>query len=190
MNQQRQAQDRTERARKIVRTARRMAEADGWEAVTVRRLADAIEYSQPVLYGHFPDGKAGIAAAVALEGFDELGERIRSGRGRARAPREVMNRLATAYLDFAEEWPATYGLMFDAPTTLAFAVEETPAPMKQAFEEIVTSVSALPVEGPAPTVAEVVWSALHGQATLARNQRLLPEQKAARLRVLVDLLTT
>jgi Helix-turn-helix domain len=36
-----------------------------------RRLADAIEYSQPVRYSHFP-GKDGILAAVALEGFTEL----------------------------------------------------------------------------------------------------------------------
>nr|WP_225224456.1 ATP-binding cassette domain-containing protein [Cellulomonas sp. JH27-2] len=49
---------------------RALAEERGWEAVTTRRLADAIEYSQPVLYGHFPQGRAEIVTAVALAGFE------------------------------------------------------------------------------------------------------------------------
>ncbi|GAB3915444.1 hypothetical protein GCM10027613_11400 [Microlunatus endophyticus] len=61
--------------------AREVAERDGWEAVTTRRLSEAIEYSQPVLYSHFPDGKAGIAAALALVGARELGAAIRDRRG-------------------------------------------------------------------------------------------------------------
>ena len=48
---------RAARELQIVTAAREIAEADGWPAVTVRRLADAIGFSQPVLYGHFPDGR-------------------------------------------------------------------------------------------------------------------------------------
>ena len=69
-------QTRRERAREerrdlIVRAARDLAETEGWESVTTRRLAEAVDYSQPVLYGHFKNMDA-IAAAVALEGFEEL----------------------------------------------------------------------------------------------------------------------
>ena len=60
---------RAGRRDRIVQAAREIAEGDGWPAVTVRRLADTIGFSQPVLYGHFPDGRDGIIRAVALAGF-------------------------------------------------------------------------------------------------------------------------
>ncbi|MET0993345.1 MAG: TetR family transcriptional regulator, partial [Mycobacterium sp.] len=44
----RRARDRAARRRLIVTTARKLAEAHGWDAVTTRRLSDEIEYSQPV----------------------------------------------------------------------------------------------------------------------------------------------
>ena len=66
------AQRVAERRQQILDAARAMAEADGWTAVTSRRLADAIGYTQPVLYGHFPGGKTEIMRTVALAGFTEL----------------------------------------------------------------------------------------------------------------------
>ena len=49
----RRARERAARRRLIVDTARQLAEAEGWDAVTTRRLSTEIEYSQPVLYKHF-----------------------------------------------------------------------------------------------------------------------------------------
>ena len=51
---------RAGRRDRIVAAAREIAEVEGWPAVTVRRLADTIGFSQPVLYGHVPDGRDGI----------------------------------------------------------------------------------------------------------------------------------
>ena len=53
--------------------------------MTTRRLADCIEYSQPVLYSHF-EGKDAIVSAVALEGFGELAAVLRNARERADSP--------------------------------------------------------------------------------------------------------
>src|SRR5690349_17947875 len=69
---ERRARQVEERKDRIVGAARALAEDEGWDAVTTRRLADAIEYSQPVLYGHFPQGRTQIVTAVALVGFEEL----------------------------------------------------------------------------------------------------------------------
>jgi AcrR family transcriptional regulator len=57
-----------------------LAEAEGWDAVTTRRLATEIESSQPVLYSHFK-GKDAIMAAVAVQGFAELREAVRALAG-------------------------------------------------------------------------------------------------------------
>src|SRR3954454_9665877 len=80
---ERRERERTQRERLIVTTARELAEAEGWDAVTTRRLAELIEYSQPVLYSHFT-GIDAIMAAVAVEGFAEIAAQLR--RARAKAP--------------------------------------------------------------------------------------------------------
>jgi AcrR family transcriptional regulator len=182
----RRARERTEREQRILRVAREVAERDGWEAVTTRRLSDAIEYSQPVLYSHFPDGKAGIAAALALVGARELAVAIRDRRGSARTPRSRLSRLADAYLGFAEDNPELYRIMFTAPTTLVFADPDSPAPLREAFAEVLASVAPSAGTDDPGTFAEVVWSALHGLATLGRAGRLSRPSHEARVRLLVD----
>jgi AcrR family transcriptional regulator len=69
---ERKLRDKQARRAQIISAARRIAELEGWSNVTVRRLADEISYSQPVLYAHF-GSREGILDAVAIEGFQELG---------------------------------------------------------------------------------------------------------------------
>ena len=68
---ERKLRERAEREHRIVAAARAIAEREGWDAVTIRRLAEEIEYSQPVLYSHF-ESRDAIVAAVAIEGFQEI----------------------------------------------------------------------------------------------------------------------
>src|SRR3954468_13946507 len=115
-------QDRSERERAarrslIVATARKLAESEGWDAVTTRRLSTEIEYSQPVLYKHFA-GMEQIAAAVALDGFGELAGALQAANSGAG---DALGRVAHAYLDFARDHPAVYDAMFLRSTTLDFA---------------------------------------------------------------------
>src|SRR6266478_3905030 len=77
---ERRARDRAARRRLIVATARKLAETEGWDAVTTRRLSTEIEYSQPVLYKHF-SGMDAIAHSVAVDGFRELAESLANARG-------------------------------------------------------------------------------------------------------------
>lgn len=181
----RRSRERKEREQRILATARELAEHDGWEAVTTRRLSEAIEYSQPVLYSHFPDGKAGIAAALALQGARELSDAIRARRGSARTPRSLLDRLAEAYLGFAEANPELYRIMFAAPTTLVFADPDSPAPLREAFNEVLTSVTPSAGADDPGTFAEVVWSSLHGLAMLTRAGRLSEPDRDTRVRILV-----
>ena len=69
---ERKLRDKQARRAQIISAARRIAELEGWSNVTVRRLSDEISYSQPVLYAHF-GSREGILAAVAIEGFQEIG---------------------------------------------------------------------------------------------------------------------
>ncbi|MFL6448636.1 MAG: TetR/AcrR family transcriptional regulator [Bryobacteraceae bacterium] len=87
-----------------------MAEREGWSNVTVRRLSDEISYSQPVLYAHF-GSREGILAAVAIEGFQELGLALEKARKGAKR-RKTVESAATAYLEFAASSSALYEVMF------------------------------------------------------------------------------
>jgi AcrR family transcriptional regulator len=121
----RRRRERTHRHGLIIAAARDLAEAEGWEAVTTRRLAGLVEYSQPVLYSHF-DGKDAIVRAVAIEGFAELAVQLRQARLAADAPRLALRAVCGAYLTFAEKRPALYEAMFVLPIDVKFASEETP----------------------------------------------------------------
>src|SRR5262249_48723829 len=138
----RRARERAARRRLIVTTARHLAEAEGWDAVTTRRLSGEIEYSQPVLYAHFANMDQ-LAQAVAVDGFGELGETLRTARASAATATDALRKLAHAYVDFARDNPALYDAMFTRSTTLHFAAEDTPPELEAAFNELRTGVAAL-----------------------------------------------
>src|SRR5580692_12568812 len=107
---ERKGRERAEREHRIVAAARAIAEREGWDAVTIRRLAQEIEYSQPVLYSHFENRDA-IVAAVALEGFREIAVAIREAARGSTGQRSTLKRVAMAYLAFAFSHPALYAAM-------------------------------------------------------------------------------
>jgi len=177
--------DRAHRRQAIITAARQMAEADGWDAVTTRRLADRIEYSQPVLYSHFA-GKGDIIDAVAVEGCAELRLILRDARPAAGSPEAALRELAEAYVGFALDHPALYDAMFTLSTERPFRRPEGPRELHAAFAEFRGAVTPLAGGRDPDTLAEVAWSALHGIATLTRARRLRPDYHQARLTMLVD----
>jgi AcrR family transcriptional regulator len=184
--QERKERERADRERLILATARELAEQQGWDAVTTRRLAERIEYSQPVLYSHFR-GKREIIGAVALEGAAEMAAALRAAASAGDSPRARVAALARTYLGFAERNQAVYEAMFQLDGGLAFADEETPEPLKDAFTALLESLGEVAGDGVDPGLfTEVFWAALHGLATLSRAGRLPPEGTERRLELLVD----
>lgn len=182
----RKQREQAERERLIVATARELAEQQGWDAVTTRRLAERIEYSQPVLYSHFR-GKREIIGAVALEGAAELAAAVRAATRAVDGPRTRATALARAYLDFAEHHPAVYDAIFQLDGGLAFAREDTPEPLKDAFAALLETLGEVAGEGVEPGLfTELFWASLHGIATLTRAGRLPREFAEQRVELLVE----
>jgi AcrR family transcriptional regulator len=166
----RPAPDLTARRDRVLTHARRIAEAEGWDAVTMRRLSAEIGVTQPVLYTALGK-RQDIVDAVALRGFAELADALDTGDP------------AAAYLDFARTHPATYEAMFLMPTGLRFASADVPAPMRMAF---VALGRALGITDDVRT--EIAWSLLHGVASLERAGRLSAGARDGRLAELERLL--
>ena len=186
MTSTRRERERADRHRLIIAMARELAEAEGWDAVTTRRLAERVEYSQPVLYSHFAN-KDAIIQAVALDGFAEFAQEL--ARARAAAPTRALRAVITAYLDFAADHPALYEAMFALPLQVPFGdPERTPAPLKAAFNEIVAVLSPEAPDESTDILAELLWSTLHGVAELSRGGRLPTETHTARVHALERLM--
>jgi AcrR family transcriptional regulator len=164
-----------ERRQQILDAARTVAEAEGWAAVTSRRLADAIGYTQPVLYGHFPGGKTEIMRTVALAGFAELAAATRAAVGRKTGARAVAA-VAELYLDFAAAQPWLYEAMFQLPIDARFAQDDAEAELRSGFSALAAALGD--DDG---TATEVLWSALHGMSLLERAGRMRPEHRRNRV---------
>lgn len=183
--QARRERERAERERLIVRTARELAETEGWDAVTTRRIAGKIEYSQPVLYSHF-SGKNAIMTAVAVEAFAELAAALHEARTAAGTPRQALAEVAAAYLAYAERCPALYEAMFIRAVDLPFATPEAPAALRDGFAELQEALRPLVTTAELGALTETFWAGLHGLVTLQAGGRLPAGGQEARLALLVD----
>ena len=182
---ERKQRDREARRAQIISAARRIAELEGWPSVTVRRLSDEISYSQPVLYGHF-ESREGILAAVAIEGFQEIGLALEKARKRAK-PGKMVESVASAYLEFAASSPALYEVMFSLSLNIPFADAATPPELRFAFAQLLEMFQG---QGSKPEVlSELFWASLHGIADLTRTRRFPPSRQKERVKMFVELFT-
>jgi AcrR family transcriptional regulator len=165
---------------RIIEVSRAIIEDEGLEHLTIRRIAETIDRTQPAVYQHFT-GKDDILAAVVVEGFAALTERLERA---AKGERPSLTAIAGAYVRFGLERPQLYEVMFVAPPVIEFAVTDTPTPVRSAFKIFAAAVA----ESGAPraeieTVTEVVWAALHGLVMLSIKKRLRPGRALHRARL-------
>ena len=179
---ERKQRERAEREQRIMDAARRIASAEGWSAVTIRRLAGEIEYSQPVIYGHFRNRDA-IVGGVAVDGFGELATVLRAAGASARNAQEALENAALAYVDFAFDRAAIYEAMLVLPSALPFAQAEAPAQLHDAFAALAEVVAPFCAE--VDTATETLWAALHGVADLERHGRIRPALRKERVGLIV-----
>ncbi|PRY12534.1 TetR/AcrR family transcriptional regulator [Kineococcus rhizosphaerae] len=176
----RPAPDLTLRRERITRLTRQVAEAEGWAAVTTRRLAAELGVTQPVLYSAFAS-RQDLLDAVALDGFTALSSALEA------VPATPLARMG-AYLDFAAAHPRTYEAMFSLPSQLHFG-DDTHAPLGRAFAAVREAFPPTEDRDGDDVRAEVAWSTLHGLVTLGAGGRLPPERARARLQAAHRMLT-
>jgi AcrR family transcriptional regulator len=97
-------------AQKIATAARRLLDKEGADAVTMRRVADAVGITAMALYRHYAD-RAALLNALANEGFDELATRLSTARLSGNIEKR-MTKILDIYLDHALQNPRLFELMF------------------------------------------------------------------------------
>lgn len=96
----------------IVKTAKDIAREDGWTAVSIRKIADVIEYSPPILYEYF-ESKDKLLEAIRLEGFDYLQTEFVKIKGHFSNPQKQLVEVAQTIWHFAVENPEVFQVMFN-----------------------------------------------------------------------------
>src|SRR5262245_66535124 len=109
---ERRERERTQVREKILDAALEVFASAGAEAVTMRALADAIEYSPPVIYAHFRD-KDAIIQELCFRQLRSLARQFATFG--ALDPVERLRRIGYVYADFAVDHPSHFRFMFLTP---------------------------------------------------------------------------
>lgn len=184
-----QRKDRQRRAVKdgILTAARGIAREGGWKSVTIRRIAERIEYSSPVIYEHFAS-KDEILLTLMRQGYAEQLHAVEVAIEIATGPEEAMLGVARAWLDFAFRSPDLYQVMYGlggVPFSVAATREEgekVAAPVARLVGEIRRENGMAADDIDIDRDVMVLWSTMHGLVSLAMAGRIAGgEHEAARL---------
>src|SRR5690242_2367885 len=110
VTERRRERERQNLRQSILRAAADIAAAEGWQAVTIRKIAEMIEYTPPVIYEHFASKEA-ILLEVKREGFNQLVAMTQEAQAQASNPLDAVMKTVAAYCEFAWRCPQLYVAM-------------------------------------------------------------------------------
>lgn len=171
--------ERREREREEIRTlildtAREMFAAEGYEAVTMRRIADRIEYSATAIYFHFKD-KDALIRELCDHDFLELAQKFGT-IARIADPIERLRRAGQLYLQFGLDNPNHYRVMFMTPHPKidpASSALKQGNPEEDAYAFLKSIVTEAVEQGlfrkelnDVELTAQTIWAGVHGVIAL------------------------
>jgi AcrR family transcriptional regulator len=156
--------------RRVADAAMRLFARDGYEAVTMRSVADALGVSAMTPYRYLT-GKDALFGLVRAEAFRRFADRLEAELARAgRDPMERLRRLKQAYVAFALDEPDAYRIMFELRQPDPAGDGELAAQSKRSFaalhRTVAEAVAAGALEGDPLTLAHLLWASTHGLVSL------------------------
>jgi AcrR family transcriptional regulator len=172
----------------IVEAAHAILRDEGLGALTMRRIADAVDYAPASLYAHFANREA-LLTELCRQGMASLRLALEEAIAGVREPRARLVALARGYVRYALERPETFRLMF----------MENGALTKQIFEAVgdddglralgligsalgeLRACGAIRKSASVPRLTDLVWTFVHGIATLRLGCPSMPSTADADL---------
>jgi AcrR family transcriptional regulator len=185
--------ERQDRERQAVResildAARELFVTEGYRHVSIRKIAERIEYSPAAIYSYFP-GKDDIFFALAEEGFRRLDAKVREAESPdGTPPLDRLRRTWWSFYEFSEEQPQFFELMFVDRSVPSIkerwdGFELLRAMMEHAEAQIQSVIDAgdFPADLDACTAMHVLWGALMGPSVLGLGERMGPGEDVSAL---------
>ena len=169
---ERREREREETKTRILDAARDLFVAEGYDSVTMRRIADRIEYSPTAIYFHFRDKETLLNELCAAD-FLTLAHQFQK-IARIADPMERLRRAGHAYVQFGIDNPNHYRLMFMTPKPPLESdqlehgnpEEDAYAFLKMTVGEAIEQKLLRPELKDVDLVSQTVWAGVHGVISL------------------------
>ncbi|MBB5189506.1 AcrR family transcriptional regulator [Silvimonas terrae] len=170
----------------ILEAAREIVVREGFAALSMRKIAEAIEYSPATLYLHFENRDA-IARAICAAGYADFARELVPAMESEPDPVTRLEIMAQSYVAFGLTHPETYRLIFMVSPEYASALSEgndEERAGEKAFFELVGAFTQLRATGRLHgdqtdlQLAEMLWASLHGIVSLKLTCPLFISQSA------------
>jgi AcrR family transcriptional regulator len=174
--------ERKEKLRgEILAAASKMFVDRGYEAVTLRAIANEIGYTHAVIYQHFPD-KAHILAELSSQTIERMVQNFDAIAAKHRSPKERLFATSRGLIQFCVAHPQQFRNVFFGPENrngvrAGQYINEIGAPLFQRFVQLFFEVArdeALPNRNDI-VVAHTWWFTIFGLATLMVIQGVVPD---------------
>lgn len=158
----------------ILDAALQIVKQEGWPALSMRKIADMIEYTAPIIYEYFSN-KEGILFELTRQGYIHLGEKIKAARDSKTNAEEQLEAMWLAYWDFAFAESEFYQLMYGVQVNCCEMYKKMPEAeyttdlFYNAIEKLLTKV---PISDDASDLKYYTfWSLIHGLISLNLVQK-------------------
>ncbi|HEY5610479.1 MAG TPA: TetR/AcrR family transcriptional regulator [Thermoanaerobaculia bacterium] len=196
----RRERERQELRTRILDAARELFASHGYDAVTMRKVAEKVEYSPTAIYLHFPD-KESLLRELCDVDFRRFGEEL-IRIARVKDPIERLRQAGLAYIEFALANPNHYRLMFMTPhppmspeaSSIAAGdpTEDAYAFVRGIVADAIAQQRLRPELRDAELVAQIMWAGVHGVAaielTMAGNPWIAFRPIKKRAKAMIDTL--
>jgi AcrR family transcriptional regulator len=170
----RRERERQETRERILDAARELFVREGFEKVTMRAIADRIEYTPTAIYHHFAD-KESLIAELCRNDFRALAGRFAKIEKIA-DPVERLRKLGQAYVGFALELPEHYRFLFmtqhppeQTHPEKGSVEEDAYGMLREVVSDCIAEGRLRPEYGDAERTAQMCWANCHGVVSLHLN---------------------
>ena len=179
---QRREREKAEFREEVLAAARKIVLKEGFDGLSMRKIADAIEYAPGTIYLYF-DSRDAIAHELCHRGFEELLVALAPAAS-ITDPRKRLEEIGKRYVRFGLEHPETYRLIFMEDTRFldsVFNKHDENSPGHQALQLLVTAFDdlraqkRLRVRTASEKLAELLWTTVHGIVSLKLTCSVYPE---------------
>lgn len=147
---------------------------DGWQALSMRKIADKIEYTAPIIYEYFTN-KEGILLELTRTGNVLLLQEFKTAKAKHTSPAKQLEAMWIAYWNFAFEHEQLYKLMFGVDTNCCGM--KTTLPEAAAARKLVQDTIAELMTATTPSDDVICrkyytfWSVIHGLISINMVQK-------------------